>query len=55
MSNARAVNSRDALPSRVEQCQVERSRLPSFGAVDFYAHGDLLDVVDTLNGLRSPG
>ena len=46
-----AVNSRDVLLSRLEQCQAERDRLPNFVAVDFYDQGDLLDVVDTLNGL----
>lgn len=51
VSNARRVNSRDVLLPRLEQCQAERDRLPNFVAVDFYDQGDLLDVVDTLNGL----
>ncbi len=36
---------------RAEECQQERGRLPNFVAVDFYDRGDLLGVVDTLNGL----
>jgi hypothetical protein len=51
VSNALAVNSRDVLVSRLEQCEAERGHLPNFVAVDFYDQGDLLDVVDTLNGL----
>jgi hypothetical protein len=51
VSNARRVNARDVLLTRLEQCQAERERLPNFVAVDFYDQGDLLDVVDALNGL----
>ncbi|WP_460797158.1 hypothetical protein [Nocardioides pacificus] len=51
VSSARAVNSREILLSRVEKCAAERNRLPNFVAVDFYDQGDLLDVVDTINGL----
>lgn len=51
VSNARKVNARDVLLPRLQRCQSERGRLPNFVAVDFYDQGDLLDVVDTLNGL----
>ena len=51
VSNARRVNSRDVLLSRLEKCRAERGRMPNFVAVDFYDQGDLFDVVDTLNGL----
>lgn len=51
VTNARKVNARDVLLPRLERCQAERGRLPNFVAVDFYDQGDLLDVVDTLNGL----
>jgi hypothetical protein len=51
VSNARRVNARDVLLPRLEECQAERDRLPNFVAVDFYDQGDLLEVVDTLNGL----
>ena len=44
------VNARDVLLDRVEECEAERGRRPNILAVDFYAHGDLLDVVDELNG-----
>ena len=49
--NAAVVNARDVLLPRVQECQAERGRLPNFVAVDYYDRGDLLDVVDTLNGL----
>lgn len=51
VSNARTVNARDVLLPRLERCRSERGRLPNFVAVDFYDQGDLLDVVDELNGL----
>ena len=50
-SNAAVVNAYDFLLSRARLCQRERRRLPNLVAVDFYATGDLLRVVRTLNGL----
>lgn len=50
VTNAEAVNARDVLLPRVERCQQERGMLPNFVAVDYYDRGDLLGVVDTLNG-----
>lgn len=47
---AAEVNAADALHERVAACVRERG-LPNILAVDFYAHGDLLDVVDELNGV----
>ena len=38
---------------RVGSCVRERRR-PNIVAVDFYAHGDLLEVVDELNGVEEP-
>jgi len=52
-SNAEMVNAREVLLGRARQCQQERGLLPNLVAVDFYRSGDLLDVVDTLNGVGS--
>jgi hypothetical protein len=53
-SNARAraeeVNAGEVLLRRLRECQVERGMLPNYVAVDHYDRGDLLDVVDELNG-----
>jgi hypothetical protein len=51
LTNATRVNARAVLLPRAEKCLQERSRLPNFVAVDFYDRGDLMGVVDTLNGL----
>ena len=51
ISNATRVNARDVLLPRAQECQQERGQLPNFVAVDYYDRGDLLGVVDTLNGL----
>jgi hypothetical protein len=48
---AAKVNSRQVLLDRVAGCQRARGRLPNIIAVDFYAAGDLFDVVDELNGV----
>jgi len=50
VTNAEEVNARDVLLPRLQQCQEERGMLPNYVAVDYYDRGDLLDVVDTLNG-----
>ncbi len=51
VSDAAKVNAYDVLWPRVETCQRERDQLPNYVAVDFYDQGDLLTVVDQLNGL----
>ena len=43
------VNRSEVLLDRVEECEEERDRRPNIIAVDFYTHGDLLDVVAELN------
>ncbi len=48
---AEAANQREVLEQRVERCRDERDRLPTMIAVDFYDKGDLLAVVDALNGV----
>ncbi len=50
-SNAAIVNARTALLTRTNACERIRSRLPNLVAVDFYGRGDVLGVVDALNGV----
>ncbi|MEM7094946.1 MAG: hypothetical protein AAF567_18235 [Actinomycetota bacterium] len=45
------INGRDALLDRVEECEAVRGRKVSVLAVDFVETGDLIDVVDELNGV----
>ena len=49
-TEADRVNKSEVLRARVEQCQLERNRAPNLIAVDFYDSGDLLEVIDALNG-----
>ncbi len=49
-----AESSRDVLLARARECEAQRRQLPNIVAVDFYADGDLLDVVATLNGVAPP-
>jgi len=49
--NAQLVNASDVLLTRAQACEAEAGKRPNFVAVDFYEHGDLFEVVDTLNGL----
>jgi hypothetical protein len=50
-SDAAQVNSYSFLLNRARTCMAERGRLPNFIAVNFYETGDLLRVVNTMNGL----
>ncbi len=50
-SEARKVNAYDFLLDRARRCQEIRGKLPNLVAVDFYDRGDLVAVVDELNGL----
>jgi hypothetical protein len=50
-SLAEIVNQRAALLGRAHTCERIRHRLPNLVAVDFYRRGDLLGVVDELNGV----
>jgi hypothetical protein len=53
-SNAEIVNAYDALLKRARACRKERGMIPNLVAVDFYRSGDLLRVVDALNGVEVP-
>jgi hypothetical protein len=50
-SLASVVNAAAALLKRVQTCQRQRNRLPNLVAVDFYRRGDVIGVVNTLNGI----
>lgn len=47
----KTINDFDPLLDRAEQCQAERSLQPNLLAVDFVGEGDVMAVVDTLNGV----
>ena len=44
-------NAGDVLRARVEECRTDWGRLPTFIAVDYHDAGDLMTVVDELNGV----
>jgi hypothetical protein len=48
---ATRVNAAEVLLTRAERCRNERHHLPNILAVDFYAYGDLIEVIDELNGI----
>ena len=52
--DAAIVNDYDFLLARARQCEAERGQMPNFVAVNWYSQGDLLDVVNTLNGVGQP-
>lgn len=47
------VNEFDFLLSRARRCQEERGLMPNLVAVNYYRIGDVVDVVDALNGVGS--
>jgi hypothetical protein len=53
-SNAEIVNSYDFLLKRALACKKVRKMMPNLIAVDFYKTGDLVRVVDALNGVEEP-
>jgi hypothetical protein len=53
-SNAEIVNAYDFLLKRALACKKTRRMLPNLIAVDFYKTGDLMRVVDALNGVEQP-
>ncbi len=50
---AQVVNQYAVLDARAKQCATERGHMPNFVAVNFAEVGDLLRVVDDLNGVQS--
>jgi hypothetical protein len=53
-SNAEIVNAFDVLYKRADDLRKSRKKMPTLVAVDFYATGDLMRVVDALNGVAVP-
>jgi hypothetical protein len=53
-SNAEKVNAYDVLLARARACRKQRRMIPNLVAVDFYRSGDLVRVVDALNGVEVP-
>jgi hypothetical protein len=53
-SNAAIVNSYDVLLKRAQALKKSRKMMPNLIAVDFYKTGDLMRVVDALNGVEEP-
>jgi hypothetical protein len=49
---AESVNHNPFFLDRVQKCQRDTGRFPNFITVDFYDIGDVLEVVDTLNGVK---
>ena len=49
------MNAREPLLERARTCERIRGQLPNLIAVDFYRLGDLLGVIDTLNGVAPGG
>ena len=46
------VNAYDFLLARAKACRRQRGMIPNLVAVDFYRTGDLIRVVDALNGVE---
>jgi hypothetical protein len=46
------VNDYQFLLDRAQECAKERGQIPNFVAVNYYLIGDVVDVVDELNGVR---
>lgn len=53
-TNAAKVNEYKALLGRAQECERVRGQVPNLIAVDFYATGDLFEVVEKLNGVSAP-
>jgi hypothetical protein len=51
-SNAAKVNAYEPLLARARECEQLRHHIPNLVAVNFYRRGDVLGVVDALNGVH---
>lgn len=54
IDSAMMVNPYAVLEPHVSQCQTDRAQIPNFVTVDFYEVGDVVRVVDELNGFPTP-
>ena len=52
-ADAELLNARAVLLPRLRQCEAERGQLPNLIAVNFYRVGDVMAVVDELNGVSA--
>ena len=53
VTDARTINAYDVLAPYASRCEQERKHIPNFVAVNFASEGDLLKVVDGINGVGS--
>ena len=51
--DAELLNARDVLLTRLRDCEAERGQTPNLVAVNFYRSGDLLAVIDEINGVSA--
>ena len=51
--DAELLNARDVLLTRLRDCAAERGQTPNLVAVNFYRSGDLLAVIDEINGVSA--
>ncbi len=51
--DAELLNARDVLLPRLRDCEAERRQTPNLVAVNFYRSGDLLAVIDEINGVSA--
>jgi hypothetical protein len=51
ITDAGRVNAYSSLYPRVETCRRERGMIPNFVAVNYYSQGDVVAVVDALDGV----
>ena len=51
--DAELLNARDVLLTRLRDCAAERGQTPNLVAVNFYRSGDLLAVIDAINGVSA--
>ena len=51
--DAELLNARDVLLPRLRDCAAERGQTPNLVAVNFYRSGDLLAVIDEINGVSA--
>ena len=50
--DAAVLNDYDYLLERAQRCADDRGQIPNLVGINFYLYGDVLEVVDELNGVR---